>query len=207
MMWSELKAKLDSYVLPLHDHEWVLQEVRKASVEGYAFPPSEEEILETLAGVSKDFIVGWPDPENDSMFMFGFKDGLYLDSRSLIDYIVPTKWEDIDCCIWATMESASEVYYNDEEPNQSKYKKEVDDFLTHLIGRSLCGPEPKLINSTSDCKKFIEEEYGYKNMKRTANNKWGNFNYRLFENDNGEEVSIVAYNGKLISHYTFTYKE
>ena len=210
MTLKELKENLDSYIIPLHDSKWAKSKIAEAMTVGYAYPPTEDEIKKAQRGVSDGLIIGFPDPEEDFMFMFGYKDEGWLDDRSTIDYITGVFWEEIgdsNIISFGTMESHSEVWYDEESPNLRQHKKEVDDFLTHLIGRSLCGPEPTLISSTSDCKKFIEAEYGYKNMKRTANNKWGNFNYRLFETDNGEEVSIVAYNGKLISHYTFTYKD
>lgn len=210
MSFSEIKDKLDSFVIPLHNPEWAKEQIAKAMTENWAYPATEDEIQKAQRGISDGLIVGFPDPEEDFMFMFGYKDEGYLDDRSTIDYITDFCWKELsesNIVLFGTMESYSEVWYDDETPNLRQHKKEVDDFLTHLIGRSLCTDNPTFISNTAECKKFIEEEYGFTDLKRTANNKWGNFNYRLFENDDDDQVSIVTYNGKLISHYNFSYKE
>lgn len=210
MSFSEVKDNLDAYIIPLHDVVWLRDEVRKAMTEGYAFPAEEDEIQKDASVVSDEMIIGYPDPENENMFMFGFKDDDCLDDQSIIDHITHRCWKDISeagIVSFGEMESFSAVVYDEDVPNFRKHKTEVDNFLTHLIGRSIVSDEPSFLNNTAECKEFILERYDYENMKRTATNKWGNFNYRLFENDEGDVVTIVTYNAKLISYYNFRYKD
>lgn len=221
MLWSELKAKLDSYVLPLHDLNWVKEELRKGVLVLNEYdlndPDDKEEYesdtqyIDTYTGI----VLGRRDPEEFSGFPFGLKteDG-WLDDQSIIEYITNVHWKelaDLGLVDWRCMESYSEIIYTDHEDVFPDFTirariKEVEWFFSTLLGKSLTAPDAPEVKSTADCKKFIEATYG-KKVKRTKKQKWGEIEFRLFEDEDGEYVSIVSYNDKLISHYAFPYGE
>lgn len=221
MSWSELKAKLDSYVIPLHDLNWVKEEIRKGVIEMSDYdlndPVDKEEYendtqyIETYTGI----IIGLRDPEEFGGFPFGMKTAEgWLDDQSVIEYITQRHWKelyDFDVVDWRCMESYSQIIYEDyyqqtPELSQVQRNKELDAFFSTLLGKSLTAPDAVDVKSTADCKKFIEANYG-KKVKRTKKQKWGNMEFRLFQDEDGEYVSIVSYDNKLISHYGFPYGE
>lgn len=221
MNWSELKAKLDSYVLPLHDLNWVKDEIRKGvlTLNDYDLndPNDKEEYdndveyVDTYTGI----VLGLRDPEEFEGFPFGLKtEEGWLDDQSIIECITQVHWKelsDLGLVDWRCMESYTEIIYTDHEevfPELSRAQrfKELESFFSTLLGKSLTAPDAPTMKSTADCKKFISETYG-KKVKRTKKQKWGDIEFRLFEDEDGEHVSVVSYNDKLISHYAFPYGE
>lgn len=220
MLWSEFKEKLDSYVLPLYDLEWVKTEVRKSIISLNDYDLNDEgdkeeydcdsEHVDSMTGI----VLGHREPEDFSGFPFGLKthEG-YLDDQSLIEYITQVHWGELShlgLIDWRCMESYSEIIYNTDDVFTDltirARIKELEWFFSTLIGKSLTAPDAPEVKSTADCKKFIQNTYG-KKVKRTKKQKWGEIEFRLFEDEDGEYISIVSFNNKLISHYAFPYGE
>lgn len=221
MLFSELKAKLDNYVLPLYDSTWVRDQVLKGIIELNEYdlndPDDKEEYESDSENIpaAPSIVLGRRDPEEFSGFPFGLKtDDGYLDDQSLIEYITQVHWKelsDLGLVDWRCMESYSELIYSDHEEHFPELTirarvKEIEDFFSTLLGKSLTAPDAIDVKSTADCKKFIQDTYG-KKVKRTKKQKWGEIEFRLFEDEDGEYVSIVSYQNKLISHYEFPYGE
>lgn len=222
------KNNIEKYILPLHDKQWVYDELKKYYLTEYScYDPKEmedefEEIIKNIKSSNYDIIVGKPNDDigmysTDSGLMFGFKDDGYVDDQSIIEYIIRSKWEDIEnagILDIGSMESYSNVEYNPESHNitglpksEKAMKKEIDSLLSEIIGKSLLSPDTVKVESTADCKALLKSEYNVQKAKRVKKEKWGKIEYRLFESDDGEHYTIVSYNDKLISHYAFDYSE
>lgn len=213
MNWLDIKDNVQTYVIPLWCSEFAKNEIATSMIDGWAIPADEEQIKIAQRGVSDEFIIGYPAEEEDYIFMFGYKsDEGGLDDLSAIDQVIGKRWDDIAAAsviFVGTMESHSEMCY-DEAPygvDFDKYREDVDNFITDVIGLSVYKDSHPVLKNINDYKNFIESEYKYTNMRLTNKKKWGNFEYKYFENRAGDEVSLVLYNNKLISHYNFPYCE
>lgn len=221
MKWSDVKARLPELVLPLHDKNWVFDEFKKGLIEMNDYDLKDPDDLEEFQHdldieINGSFIVGKPTSDDWSIgFMFGFQtDENWLDDTSSIEYITQRHWkelEDEQLVDLRSMESymavlPTELISNSFDISGDKLQKEVILFMSELIGKSLTGENNQIVKSTADCKKVIESIYSAK-VKRVKKEKWGVLEYRLFEDEDGEQYTIVSYNNNLISHYPFAYTE
>lgn len=194
---------IDDFVLPLHDKQWVLNTIRGNSD---ADCDDEIEDLErALKECDGSIILGKPDTANDGTYlMFGMKtnDSFLENDYCLLDNILFKEWsvlENTGLIEIGIFESHIDI---DESTN-----KGITNFMSEVIGRSLFSIGLEDIKSTDDCKEFLKSEYKVIKSKRIKKEKWGKIEYRIFEDDNGEQYTIVTYHDKLISHYPFAYNE
>ena len=222
MKWSDFKARLPEFVIPLHDKKWTLEEFKKGIIELNDFDmndPDDVEEYEHDIDLDSDgaIIVGKPSGDDWTIgMMFGFQnsDG-WLDDTSSIEYITQRHWKELEehnLVDLRSMESYIAVLTGNLTTNEfddlkgDKLSKEVILFMSELIGQSLFSTNSIDVSSTADCKKFIIDAYNSK-VKRVKKEKWGNLEFRLFEDEDGEQYTIVSYKDKLISHYPFSYTE
>ncbi|AFA44787.1 hypothetical protein RaK2_00514 [Klebsiella phage vB_KleM_RaK2] len=191
----------DDFVLPLHDKQWVLNTIRKNSDDDC----DVEELECALKSCDGSIVLGKPDTENDGTYlMLGMKtnDGFLENDYCLLNNILLKDWsvlENSGLIEIGTFESHIDI---DESKN-----KGITTFMSEVIARSLFSTEALDIKSTDDCKAFLKSEYNVQKAKRIKKEKWGKIEYRIFEDDNGEQYTIVTYCDKLISHYPFAYNE
>lgn len=193
---DELKTRIDNYIIPLWDKKWVLNEItQQYSVYGHQ---GIGWIQRVLADEDGSIILGKPQEDDDYQLYFGLKN----DDQGILEYVFRDKWADFDdsnFVLFGSSECEMEIY-------EETYKK-FTPFFTEVLGRSLCAPDAIKVYSTSDCKAFLKTEYNVQKAKRIKKEKWGKIEYRIFEDDNGEQYTIVTYCDKLISHYPFAYNE
>lgn len=199
--FDELKSKIDDYILPLHDKQWVLENIEKNSD---ADCDDEREDLERwLKACDGSIVLGKPDTANNGTYvMFGMKFDGYLDEVGLLNYITFNRWYDIENAGLIDLNCMEGHMDIDEDEH-----KGITPFMTEIIGRSMYSDTLPDLKSTADCKAFLKSEYGVSKAKRIKKEKWGKIEYRLFESDQGDFYTIVSYNDKLISHYAFDYSE
>lgn len=226
MKWSEIKARLPEFVIPLHDKAWVLAEIKKGIEEMNDYDmtePDDVECFESDMAFESDgsIILGKPNTvEFAGLMEIGFQFGLqtndmWLDDTSSLEYITQRLWKELSelsILDLRSMESYVSIlgeYAETVKPfsdiTGAKLKKELNLFVTELIAQSLLGTDNLDMKSTEDCKKFIKEKYSAK-VKRVKKEKWCNIEYRIFEDEDGEQYTIVSYKDKLISHYPFSYE-
>lgn len=199
--FDELKSKIDDYILPLHDKQWVLENIEKNS--DADCDDEREDFERWLKSCDGSIILGKPDTANDGTYvMFGMKFDGYLDDVGLLEYITFRRWYDIANAGLVEL-SCMEGHMDIDEDEH----KGITKFMTEIIGRSMYSDTLPDLKSTADCKAFLKSEYGVNKAKRLKKEKWGKIEYRLFESDQGEVYTIVSYNDKLISHYAFDYSE
>lgn len=198
---DDLKDRIDDFILPLYDKQWVLDKVRSCSD---ADCDDEVEDIERVLKTSDGSIVlGKPDTAQDGTYvMFGIKSDGYVDEMGLLDNILFKNWRSLDTSGLIEIGTFEGHMSVDENEN-----KGITTFITEVIGRSLFSTDSIDISTTSNCKAFLKSEYNVTKSKRIKKEKWGKIEYRLFEDDNGEQYTIVSYNDKLISHYAFSYAE
>lgn len=201
---SEVSLKdlnIDDFIIPLHDKQWVLNEIRETSD---ADCDDEVEDLErVLKNSDGSIVLGKPDTAQDGTYvMFGIKHEDYVDEMGLLDNILYNHWSKLDSPGFIEI-GTYEGHMNVDESEH----KGITPFITEVIGRSLFSTNALDIKSTADCKAFLKSEYNVQKAKRTKKEKWGKIEYRIFESDDGEQYTIVTYQDKLISHYPFAYNE
>lgn len=192
---------VDDFIIPLHDKQWVLNEIRETSD---ADCDDEVEDLErVLKNSDGSIVLGKPDIADDGTYvMFGIKHEDYVDEMGLLDNILYDHWSKLDSPGFIEIGT----YEGHMSVDESEHK-DITPFITEVIGRSLYNTSSLDIKSTADCKAFLKSEYNVQKAKRTKKEKWGKIEYRIFESDDGQQYTIVTYQDKLISHYPFAYNE
>lgn len=204
MEWSEIVANKDSMIRPLYSKNWVLNEIKKLMVAGDDY--DIDDVDPVMSEFDGNLVIGRPIGEDDdeSIMMFGLLScGVYLDDQGLLDYVLHEQFKpliDYGVFLPGTMESVAEISFDDAP------KKEVLNVLSYVIGESLSDPavQSKDKISTKDCKEHLLNTWNFNSMKRTKKVKFGLIEVREFENDNGEEATILSYNGRIICSYPHT---
>lgn len=203
MEWSEVVANKDSMIRPLYNKQWVLNEIKKLMVAGGDYEPEDADAV--LTEYDGNLVIGRPvnDGDEEAIMMFGLLSaGEYLDDQGLLDYLLYEHFKPLISSVLlpGTMESVAELSY-DEAP-----KKEVHEVLSYVIGESLSDPAIPAKNkiSTKDCKEHLVNTWNFSNMKRTKKVKFGLIEVREFENDDGDEATILSYKGRIICSYPHT---
>ena len=207
MEWSEVVANKDSMIRPLYNKQWVLSTVRASLKESYGEGNDEEvdSLLDTYYDGS--VVVGTPIcdtwDEQRSM-MFGLQSEEYLCSQSVLDEVLREMFSpliELNIFEVGLMESVVGVNLD-----QGVSEKEIWNVLSYVIGESLTDPSipSKAKISTADCKAHIKEKFSYDKMKRTNKKKMGLIEFRSFSNEDGDECTVLSYNGRIICSYPFT---
>lgn len=206
MEWSEVVANKDSMIRPLYNKRWVLSEIRKLSLACGDY--EDDEFDEAIVDYDGSLVIGRPidDGGDESIMMFGLLSEGYLDDRGLLDFILDEQFTPLinfGSFFPGTMESVAELSYDDAP------KKEVHEVLSYVIGESLSDPSipAKDKISTKDCKEHLLSTWNFSEMKRTKKVKFGLIEVREFENDDGDEATILSYKGRIINSYPHTTKD
>lgn len=199
MEWSEVVANKDSMIRPLYNKRWVLSEIRKHALACGDY--EDDEFDDAVVFYDGSLVVGRPvDDDGESIMMFGLLSEGYLDDRGLLDFILDEQFAPLinfGSFFPGTMESVAEISYDDAP------KKEVLEVLSYVIGESLSDPSVPAKDkiSTKDCKEHLVNTWSLNNMKRTKKVKFGLIEVREFENENGEDATILSYKGRIICSY------
>lgn len=203
MQWSEVLADKDSMIRPLYNKAWILNEIKKHMVASGDYDIDDVEPV--LSSYDGSIIIGRPidDGDDESVMMFGLLDCEYLDDQGFLDYVLYDIFKpliDHGVFLPGTMESVAELSYDDAP------KKEVHEVLSYVIGESLSDPSipAKDKISTKDCKEHLLSTWDFSDMKRTKKVKFGLIDVREFENDDGDEATILSYKGRIINSYPHT---
>lgn len=203
MEWSEVVANKDSMIIPLYNKQWVLSEIKKYMVACGDY--EAEDADDVLSEFDGNLVIGRPvsDDEDESIMMFGLLSaGEYLDDQGLLDYLLYEHFKPLILHVLTpgTMESVAEISYCDVP------KKEAHEVLSYVIGESLSDPSVPAKDkiSTKDCKEHLVNTWNFSNMKRTKKVKFGLIEVREFENDDGDEATILSYKGRIICSYPHT---
>lgn len=203
MKWSEVLANKDSMIRPLYNKEWVLNEIKKNMVESGFYKLENVDVI--LSDYDGSIVIGRPidDGGDEAVMMFGLLSDGYLDDQGLLDCVLYDIFKpliDHDIFFPGTMESVAELAYNEVS------KKEILEVLSYVIGESLSNPDVPAKDkiSTKDCKEHLVSTWNFSNMKRTKKVKFGLIEVREFENDDGDEATILSYKGRIINSYPHT---
>ena len=202
MEWSEVVANKDSMIRPLFNKQWVLSEIKKLALAGGDY--EDDEIDDVLSEFDGSLVIGRPvDDGDEAIMMFGLLMIDYLDDQGFLDYLLYDIYKpliDSGVLFPGTMESVAELSYDDVP------KKEVHEVLTYILGESLSDPSVPAKDkiSTKDCKEHLVNTWNLNNMKRTKKVKFGLIEVREFENENGEDATILSYKGRIICSYPHT---
>ena len=204
MEWSEVVANKDSMIRPLYNKEWVLSEIKKLITADGNFDPEDADAV--LTEYDGNLVIGRlvNGGDEEDIMMFGLLSaGAYLDDQGLLEYLLYEQFKpliDFGVFLPLPMESAAKLGYDEVQ------KKEVHEVLSYVIGESLSDPAvPAKDNiSTKDCKEHLVNTWELNNMKRTNKVKFGLIEVHEFENDNGEDATILSYKGRIICSYPCT---
>lgn len=201
--WHDVVENKDSMIRPLYDKRWVLNEVGRIMVDSGDY--ESDEIDEELSDCDGSIIVGriLDTDDDEANMMFGFMSERYLDDCGHLDYLLYEMFKpltNLNVFEPGDMESVAGLYFDEVS------KKEVLEVLTYIIGESLSDPAitAKDKISTQDCKEHLVNTWNLARMKRTKKVKIGLIEVREFENDDGDEATILSYNGRIINSYPLT---